>query len=92
MHVCIAWDVVLQSVFDIYLFLRHAAGSRGTYFASKMWSHPRKAVFGVNVAFFALSWITVSLRVVVRVGMLRAFGSDVSVHSMNAVDGSRCMY
>lgn len=45
---------------------------------AKMWSDPRKAVFGTNIAFFALAWITVSLRVIVRVGMLRAFGADVS--------------
>lgn len=57
-----------------------------------MWSDPRKAVLGVNIAFFALSWITVSLRVVVRVGMLRAFGSDVSVHSIHAVDGTKSLY
>lgn len=43
---------------------------------AKMWSDARKAVFGVNIAFFILTWITVSLRVCVRAGMLRAFGSD----------------
>jgi hypothetical protein len=45
-----------------------------------MWSDQRKVVLGVNVAFFILTWITVGLRMVVRVGMLRAFGSDVSIH------------
>ena len=35
-----------------------------------------RATLGVNIAFFVLSWIAVSLRVFVRAGMLRAFGTD----------------
>ncbi|KAF2210361.1 hypothetical protein CERZMDRAFT_28819, partial [Cercospora zeae-maydis SCOH1-5] len=34
------------------------------------------ATLGVNITFFVLSWIAVSLRVFVRAGMLRNFGSD----------------
>ncbi|CAK1362530.1 hypothetical protein CB0940_05256 [Cercospora beticola] len=35
-----------------------------------------RATLGVNITFFVLSWIAVSLRVFVRAGMLRNFGSD----------------
>lgn len=56
---------------------------------AKMWSDARKAVFGVNIAFFILTWITVSLRVCVRAGMLRAFGSDVSIRHVAAMEGDR---
>lgn len=35
-----------------------------------------RATLGVNIAFLVLSWIAVSLRIFVRAGMLRNFGSD----------------
>ncbi|SMQ47647.1 unnamed protein product [Zymoseptoria tritici ST99CH_3D7] len=41
-----------------------------------MYSTGRRATLAVNITFFALTWITVSLRVLVRAAMLRAFGSD----------------
>lgn len=33
-------------------------------------------VLAVNILFFVLSWLTVSLRVYVRAGMLKSFGID----------------
>lgn len=36
----------------------------------------RRATLAVNITFFVLSWISVGLRILVRAGMLRAFGSD----------------
>ncbi|KAH9809513.1 integral membrane protein [Teratosphaeria destructans] len=41
-----------------------------------MYSETRKSCLGIAAAFFALSWITVALRVLVRAGMLRSFGPD----------------
>lgn len=41
-----------------------------------MYSQERKATLAVNVAFLVLSWIAVGLRIVVRAGMLHAFGWD----------------
>lgn len=35
-----------------------------------------RATLGVNITFFILTWIAISLRVLVRAGMLRNFGSD----------------
>ncbi|KAF2167879.1 hypothetical protein M409DRAFT_53830 [Zasmidium cellare ATCC 36951] len=36
----------------------------------------RTATLAVNITFFILSWLSVGLRILVRAGMLRAFGSD----------------
>lgn len=36
----------------------------------------RTATLAVNITFFILSWVAVGLRIIVRAGMLRAFGSD----------------
>ncbi|KAF2771719.1 hypothetical protein EJ03DRAFT_289193 [Teratosphaeria nubilosa] len=41
-----------------------------------MYSEKRKSCLGIAISFFALSWITVALRVLVRAGMLRSFGPD----------------
>lgn len=36
----------------------------------------RRATLAVNITFFILSWLAVGLRILVRAGMLRAFGWD----------------